>query len=673
MPRALSLKGAFMKRRSQAGTSLVELLVVIVIFAIGILGVVQLFPAGFQALNNERNRTIANELGRGQLEAIKGRPSQLPEEILAVRVQGGAIIADPDRDNNNLGPVGQGIDQAGNVLGLASEVLGPWGQLSGANVVKRVVGEGGRVPAPRTAGGFIGGLLVLQFAPILNSPSYPFFLSVYGNDMIARFGQPFGGAFNRPYEFFVSDEDDNGNPGDTLFLAQIPLPASPTESPYRVNFSFFVDNGGTIRLRELVDVDPAVLRAALVPSTNYFGYWTISVPGLIAAAGALQPGETYAGLDDASVRVQRNFLRLNLADVFTNNPYEYKLLDPSLGVLLFNPAGYNYQERTLRGVRVPLVARVNYDVLDWRIIRDEFRIPSSGPFQQKLAINSLAVQGEPSADGLPYPGLGVPIPDGNGGTRNVDVVLLDVDSGGIFLHDPRNPGNPVPQPGVVNDFLDVDPNQTAYVVDKSAGLMRFADLDPATPGVQMRIILPGQAAPVTVNASGRKVRALYRGKGEWAVQVMKAASRYQVVLGRPSVSQCYVGASTTFGGQPTRIYFPGQDTGKKVTIGEIWYTNGAVVQTLRDVDFLITNSPADPLGLPYIDIRSVDSQATSFDFSNNYAVRRVKGSSVAARVLWNPATFRLTNDSAANLSAFEAWGRNWRRVTVETYLEKGEN
>ena len=56
-----------------------------------------------------------------------------------------------------------------------------------------------------------------------------------------------------------------------------------------------------------------------------------------------------------------------------------------------------------------------------------------------------------------------------------------------------------------------------------------------------------------------------------------------------------------------------------------------------------------------------------------YAVRRVKGASVAVRVLWNPAVFQLGTDAAENLERFEVWSRNWRRTTTETFLQRGEN
>jgi type II secretory pathway pseudopilin PulG len=667
-----------MVRNRQAGTSLVELLVVIVIFAIGILGVLQVFPAGFNALTTSRSETMAGALGRATLEQMKGSTAQMPEAILAVTyANSGSIIsitADPNRDNNNLSIPGVGIDQNGNVLDASNQVLGRWDLIGGPNIVRRIVGEGGRVPAPRAVGTDIGGLMTLQFAPIVFDPVYTVYLRVYGNDMVARYGQPFPGGRRQPYQFFFSDLDENNGQVDTLYLPVVPFPADPNESPYRVSFSFFVNTGGTISLREVVDPDPVAIRNALVTSINFPGYYTIDVPTLVANLGVLSGGEAYAGLDDSSVRVQKTFKRLNAGDPWSaTDPYEYKILDAGLGVLLFNPNGYNYEERRPRGQRVPLVARANYDVLDWRIIRDEFRVGDAAPYQQKLILNSLKVRGEAGADARTYNGIGLPVSNGSGGSQDLDVVLQDVETGGIYLHNPSNPPDPTPNAGTTNDYLAVDGAQTSYVVDKSAGVVRFADFDETAPGLQLRLILPGAGTPITVQGEGRKVRALYQAKNEWSVQVLKAPSRYEVVIGTPSIAQCYVGGSSVVGGVATRVYFPGQDTGKKVTFGEIWYIAGAVPRVMRDQDFTIRTSASDPLGLPFIDVRDVDQQATSFDFTNGYAVRRVKGVSVSARVLWNNAVMRFGNDSAANMRAFEVWTRTWRKTVIDTYLEKGEN
>ena len=51
-----------MKRNRRAGTSLVELLVVIVVFLIGILAILQIFPGGLRVLATSRSNAVARQL-----------------------------------------------------------------------------------------------------------------------------------------------------------------------------------------------------------------------------------------------------------------------------------------------------------------------------------------------------------------------------------------------------------------------------------------------------------------------------------------------------------------------------------------------------------------------------------------------------------------------------------
>ncbi|MBV9852445.1 MAG: prepilin-type N-terminal cleavage/methylation domain-containing protein, partial [Armatimonadetes bacterium] len=55
----------------QRGTSLVEVLVVLVILVLGIFSIARLFPGGFIAVRNAENSTFADRLGQGQLEGLK--------------------------------------------------------------------------------------------------------------------------------------------------------------------------------------------------------------------------------------------------------------------------------------------------------------------------------------------------------------------------------------------------------------------------------------------------------------------------------------------------------------------------------------------------------------------------------------------------------------------------
>jgi type II secretory pathway pseudopilin PulG len=617
------------KRTAGAGSTLIELLVVIVVFLIGILAVLQIFPGGFKVLNNTRNMAMARQLARAQIETVKSRADTMPEMILQVHYAfigstAVSILAETDHDSNHLGHDGDGIDANGNVTD-GPDTLGRWDLLVGANHIRRVIGEGGRVPAPRQVGSNFGGLMMLHFAPIAYDPAYPTLLQVYGSDMVRRDGAP--GFRVREWEYYLEDVEEPA--------ARIHLPMGPTARIYRLAMSAWINNGTVTSRRTIVDA------TVNVPAgTGFFA-------DNLANYAALQAGESFVGAEWESVRVARGFVPV--ASFTPDEPYEFQLLDQRLGILLFNPAGRDYLE-VRPGRRAPLVARVNYDVFDWRIIRDEFRIATNVPYQQRLQLGNIRVRGALRPDYKQYTGLDIPVANGSGGFETRDILLLDLDTGGVYTPD-------------------------SFATDKSLGLVTFRDVDgnPAN-GLQMNLILPGQASATTIAAEGRPVRALYQANNEWAVQVMMAPSLYSVTYARPSVAQYYVGGSSTSGGSPLRIYFPTVDVGRKVVVGEIYYRDtGGNLHVLRDQDFVIQDGAGDPLGA-HIDIRSADANAAGFDFGTyGYAVRRVKGASVAVRVLWNPGFFLLTSNPVENNENFDKWGREWRKTVVETFLQRGEN
>lgn len=655
------------RSRRQRGTSLIELLVVMVILLIGILGVVQVFPGGFGILRDRARASEATQLARAQIDLLKSRSEQLPEMIIPVTYLWNGtnvtIVADPNRNNNDFSVPGVGVRQNGQVIDGANNDLGEWGYLSGANVMRRIIGEGGRVPAPRQVGpATFGGLMVLQFAPIVFNAQYSNLFIVYGNNMVRGYGDPTGRPA-RSWQYFLEDAD---TPAGRMYL---PRPAQNNVNGrwvYRVQMSCWINDGSNTFRRDVVG------QTANVPYVVGGGWEPFDLMNL----AGLGPGETFVGADYDTIRVQHVFDQVG---GFTGGSevYEYQLLDQNLGVLLFPPGAYNYQERRPGNRRIPLIARVDYDVYDWRIIRDEFRIPDDDPYQSKLILRNLKVINSFEADNRKYAGMPIPIPDGVGGTRLSDVILLDVETGGVVLHDPLNPPDPSPPVGTTSDFLAVDPARSSFAVDKSLGMVRFVDADRTTAGLQIRLIYPGDTTPTVVNASGRLMRALYRGNTEWSVQVLKAPAVFSRAFGNPSIAQYYIGQSPLPGGgvgpgATTRVYFPGMDVGKKVVIGDITYISGGNQQVMHDQEFTVRPAAGDPVGA-FIDITEVDPSATGFDWSVGTPVKRVKGASVSVRVLWNPGTFSLGANAAANIQAIEKWGRNWRRYNVETYLQRGED
>jgi hypothetical protein len=674
------------------GTTLIEILVVIVVFLVGILAVVQIFPKGFQLLILNRNKIVAQALARDYVEMLKSRPDQLPEQIVSAYYDGfGNLVVASGKDPGDLGTLVTSLNSNGFGLDGNNLPLGSWQYYTGSNIFRRVIGEGQRVPSPRQVGSTLfGGLMVLQFGPInFHAPgvSTPANISVYGNDLQQIVGVPtlttvvagtpgtYSTAVQRTdYQYFVN------NPTDGTISIYLPTgsnadPSDPSRS-YRVSFSAYVTpaGGGAITKRDYIEVNPpSVPNQPLDPTGQFPLYGPIALQSLVP--------DTIQSVDVNTLRVQRFFLPIDKSSgtaFSATNPYQYKLLNENLGVLLFNPIGNGVFVSRLGHDREPLTARVNYDVYDWRILHDDFRIdagvlpgevssdnPQALFAQHKLPIGSIKVANQAGADGLPN----TPIPNlevaPNNGTTDVsvtnakgadNVVLMDLDTGGVFFeYDPVS-------------------NLNLITVNKSTGVITVYDADgDPTNGITGKLLLP-DGTTQTIQMDNRAVRALYMANNEYSVQVLKAASQYTVSGngGNLSTGQFYVGGTILNAGLPYRIYFPQADHGRKINVGEVTYngTDG-FVHDLVGQDFLV--KPPDAFGLPYIDLTDADPNAVSVNFANGFGVRNVKGMSVAVRVLWNPTVFHLTGNSGQNLSSLSTWGQAWRKSTNETFLQKEDN
>lgn len=671
--------------RRSLGTTLIEILVVIVVFLVGILAVVQIFPKGFQLLLLNKNKIIAQALARETVEQLKSRPDQLPEQIVSAYYDGsGNLIVDSSKDPNDLGTLASAINSNGFGVDQGNNPLGPWQLYTGSNIFRRVIGEGQRVPSPRTVGAntqFFGGLMVLQFGPInynAGTTSTPSNLSVYGNDLEQIIGVPPYQIQRTDYQYFVANPYNN--------QIAISLPSGPGDAAnnysyrsYRISFSAYATspNGGLTKR----DYSELVTNVPTPASTDASGQWPLSNPVQLVGLTGLVTDTTITSVDINTLRVQRLFLPIPSGAAFSgSDPYEYMLLDANLGVLLFSPLGNGTFVSREGHDREPLTARVNYDVYDWRILHDDFRIdpgilpgePSSANPQMlvaehKLPIGSLKVAGVAGPDGLPntpIPNIEVQPTNGtNTSTYKANAkgadnfVLMDLDTGGVFYE--YNPAN----------------NQNLITVNKNTGVVTINDMDnDSTNGITGLLLLP-DGTSTTIQMDNRAVRALYMANNEYSVQVLKAAAQYTVSLSSAnlSVGQFYIGGTLTGIGSPWRIYFPQSDHGRKVTVGEVTYTRStdAFVHDLMGQDFIV--KPPDTTGLPYIDLTDADPNATAINFNNGFGARNIKGMSVAVRVLWNPTVFHLNGNSQLNMTSVSTWGQSWRITTNETFLQKEDN
>ncbi len=652
------------RNRKSAGTTLIEILVVIVVFTVGILAVVQIFPKGFQILTLNRMAAMATFLSRDQMQKLNAHPEMLPEAILPVDIHGDT--ADPNFVSTNLSFNGLGINPDGSaILGDGNSVdfaNNPvnWQSVTGFNNVRRIVGETQTIPAPKIVGNgginTYGGLVVLQFGPTsvyFKSNGSADNLQVYSNDLTKNLGYPTAGVVYSDFDYFFIASLPNANP--VSFQVQVPVGSLTRQ--YRVSFdAYVVQSSGTPLKRSY---SQTVTVTSTASATN--GFHPIYLAGSPDNANPNIVSDTLASIDFDSIRVQRVFIPISSASAFDHDPFEVKLLNPYLGTLLFSPYAYNYYITRSAGPREALKAKITYDVRDWRILREDFRVDGNAPSSHQLPIQSLRtatqayVDGRPATGGTNGFGFENALTDQNG----VDhFVLMDLSTGGTFY--------------------EADPvsHQSLISVDKSRGIISFNDYDASRAGVQGYLLLPDGSSQ-EVDMADRPVRALYQARWEVAVQPLKAASLYSVSNGPPSTGQYYIGGSSTaFGGIPYRAYFPPCDTGRKVTVGQIWYKDSSnVTRQAQAQDFLIhpaSSGQGDTTNLPYIDIKENIGDAASLDQTTyGYALRDVKGSSLVVRVLWNPNTFTLPGGAASNAQAEAAWAQTWRHSATESYLDQG--
>lgn len=694
-----------MRRRLDSGTSLIEILVVIVVFLVGILAIVQAFPPGFALLRTTRSNTVAAALAKAEMQRLQGNPDQLPEIIAPAVWNGTVITLVPERTFANLMPptdAGTGrLDPNGNIL-VGGSPIGNWQRISMSNSFTRVIGEGRVVPAPRQVGPYLGGLIQFNFGPMFyfrdagTGIGNVGVLQVYGNDLVRRIGNldrwnpnPFRPAVD--FQYFFIEADDAGNPDTTVnpfpnvdqvwVPKQIRTGGATVRQPIRVSFNFTYDVGGGnfAQYDVVILADPNTMPDTVIREVG--SYWAINLQNLVSYPGVYgTPAYTAAqfiGADFTSMRVQRVYEELPLAAPFDPAlPLQYKVTANELGAILVNPAAYNVKVRGANNIEYPLMARADYSVYDWRIIRDDFRGPeasdpaalaaSGAPI--KLGLQSIKPASGLGPDLRAYAGLGFQTPNVSLVLGSQDFVLVDLESGGVLL------GN---QPGATGN---------SYSVQKREGTVTFNDVRPDLTGIQARVSYPQPdgtwSAPVDINITGRSLRALYMARGEWSVQTAKAANFYRVSgfsVSGMRVGEVYVGSSSLdLGGTPigdaTRLYFPLSELGNRIVVAELWYTLNGSIQVLRDQEFQIEGIQTIA-GVPqaFADIRAkvTSNPADSFAFNftrNGYSVRGVKGSSMKVRVLWNPDSFNLTASETNNFLALEQWMRSTRRIQVEGFV-----
>lgn len=404
---------------NKRGTSIVEVLVVMVILFVGILVILQLFPPGFLSVRRAESMTFASRLAQFEIERWKNNAENLPEGILPVDSTGAVL--------NDLFP-------------------GPPINDTNATAFRRVIGETTRIPFGGWDGasGAKGCIYILAYGPIDTTAS----MAVRGGNLTRRVGDGSYTYFStelKPFQYGI----DYGGRG---VLPKVCFNPSSAGKLFYVSCSWWEDTGSGTKYHT----------ATSIPVTATTTWVTLNIPG--------DPTK-FNGLDEESDTCCRGFVNLPTASAWSSDPYEYKLIDPTLGVIEFNPVGYAQTEFGKH-----LEAKIDYTILDPQIIHEDKRVPNnadpSGNYEIDLTLHRI----------LPNPMSlwGVP------------VAAVDLETGCL-----------------VTNLNSMTPKDFRNGVVWAPGNITLAGYNGTFP------------------AAGRNLRFFYKADGDWSVQFMKAYCLYE--------------------------------------------------------------------------------------------------------------------------------------------------
>lgn len=612
----MKLMRLLQRLKSREGISLVEVLVAIAIFVGGILAVMRMFPGGFMAVKHSQNVTLADRLAQAELERWRNRPANLPSGILPWGYDPNTgtytVLADTDPED----------------LRDPTEPPGHWPDgfnmyyYTDVNKFRRVHGEVTKIPVPLSMDWGYGCVYVLGFSPILVDPAQNSTLTVYGGPM-KRLTLPRSLAdleISSSREYVIDYDDSDGDREAAVIYVS---PAAYLRN-YVLTYSYWVDAPP-----RLVSVVSQAIEIAIATQAEIDqGYQGVYIPDPEPPGGLLKDNTSFIGVDRGSDSLHRAFSELALGAAWgPNNPYQYQVASPTVGVLLFNPAGYGYEELTARG-KEPLTAYIDYTVLDWHIISDERKV----------------------ADVIQHPADGA-----------VKLSLRFLKEAGVTVeHNGDTYAGLAPSYNLPNSILAVD-METGEVYDETstvpAGL-------PTAGAPVMAVDYKEGIVTFNVAYAAHTFRIYYRAEGDWALQTFKAYDVYGRSYGAPSSTspgygQYYYDSAALNSGGDYRVYFRLCHAGSTVAVDYKYVASepgGSMVEHTVYGDLCQVSMDTGNLGLCYIDllpkIERLYPAGTALAVKE---VSKVRGVSVGARVIWR--------ESGTGLRAGK-----WRHKELQTCL-----
>lgn len=529
---------------SERGTSVIEILVVMVILLVGIMSIVRLFPGGFAAVRHAESITFANRMAQAELERLKTFDENIPAGILPI---------DPKEDiwnNVHPGPPYKDADS---------------GSFDNIDTFRRVMGETTKIPVGTYFGDAyqvdFGSVYSLIFSPIAQNS-----VGVYGGTWRRRLADDDSSRPRlRSFEYGVYYGSGTSRDFKICFR-----PASYNRT-FRVSFSWWESDtaDSTTQLKSAV--------SEVVVPVNSGDWITVSIPTV---------GAAFHGIEEYSDSVARAF---NQVVTWSEDVYEYKVVDYDTGVIAFNPRGHNAVEYTVDGTSV-LEAHVDYVIHNLKIIHEDRIVPADLAGQQyrvKLSLRYIKQAGVSiEFNGNTYSGFDLP------SGRQKDLVLLDLNSGWRIKY---------PQPAIEFDYKE--------------GALGFA----AT--VEMED--PSSSATAVVPIAGRNIRIFYQAEGDWRVLVHKS---YELYREGGSADYCHY----VHWEDSPRLEFAACDIGKNVTIDYTYHgadqlDPGQTIEhrVVGETHQIQESGNARNGYIGYVDLGNIPSRITA-----------VYGTSLKARVIW---------------------------------------
>lgn len=612
---------SFLRRSDRSGTSLIEVLVTLVVFLVGMVSVLRMFPGGFLSMRQTENSTLAHRLAQAEIERWEGRSANLPSGILpygrfSSSAKANSVLSDIDPAN------------------LTDPILPGQYYYSDVNKFRRIIGEATRIPVPSASNWNAGSIYILGYSPIAVDNTDPRPLIIYGGEMTRK---PLPSDL-RNLELKWYNEYAIDYKQALLYVKPFPGHAR----KFNLTYSYWADAGG-MKLNTVMDPfdpkdrdHPGITIDPPTAQQIDDGYQIVVIPDLLGNPVYNTTG--FNGIDEGSDSLHREFEELIHTAPWSNtDPYEFKLVRTVSGVVAFNPLGYGYMEMTSRG-REPLTAHIDYTVLDWHIIREERKLPdvfnSAADQDLKLTLRFIKKAGETmEADGSVYGGLA---PDGPN-YLTYDILAVDVETGRVYSKDSLTAdGTPV------------------FIVNYKDGVLRF---DPDF--IETSLNDPTAQSPF----QGKTFRIYYQADGDFALQPFKAYDVYRRSYAPPlDYRQYYFAESSpgTFG----RMYFPRCYAGCTVAVDYSYRVNGETIDRYANGETYQISEDTEQVGEKeycYIDLlatlQSIYGGGADITFQR---ISKVYGTSVGARVVWRETGRRLRAGS-------------WRRIDLQTYLTRASD